>query len=212
MTEFLKRSSTASPNGFRKYIWSSIRKGRHCRESDDSPSTFRQGRQPNPNINGVQLKLQRWWGFNAPRYRTHEFRHHPLPYPCSKICWGLWVKHTGVRSSANQWQGENWSIEWTWSKTWVVYPAEEIWDYPTMTARQSLTANQAQNRLTDKYHLGILVLDYFIWPFPVQANGNEHGGACMSMTHECSVSACERAAITCLQLFTLAQIISLGIL
>ena len=44
-----------------------------------------------------------------------------------------------------------------------------------------------------------------------RANGNERGGACMSVTHECSVSACERAAITCLLLFALTQIISLGI-
>ena len=44
------------------------------------------------------------------------------------------------------------------------------------------------------------------------ANGNERGGACMSVTHERSVSACEHAAITHLRLFTLARIISLGIL
>ena len=31
--------------------------------------------------------------------------------------------------------------------------------------------------------------------------------ACMSVTHECSVSACERAAITCLRLFTVICII-----
>ena len=49
-------------------------------------------------------------------------------------------------------------------------------------------------------------------PPSLWANGNERGGACMSVTHECSVSACERAAITCLLLFALTQIISLGIL
>ena len=62
-------------------------------------------------------------------------------------------------------QSENWSFKWTWSKTWVVHPAEEIWDYLTVTARQSLTTDQAQNHLTYKYSLGVLVLDYLIGAF-----------------------------------------------
>ena len=34
-----------------------------------------------------------------------------------------------------------------------------------MTARHSLTTDQAQNRLTYKYRLGVLVLDYLIRAF-----------------------------------------------
>ena len=65
-------------------------------------------------------------------------------------------------------QGENWSRR------------DMRLSYPQLDCRQSLTADQAQNRLTYTYSLGVLVLDYLIGAFlPVITSMQKHYACCV---------------------------------